>query len=509
MRRIVSSMAIVDCKQPGAKIERTFPDAINPAPATVDVVIIGGGASGILTAIHLVKGTNSLLRIAIIESRAELGKGIAYSTTCPEHRLNVVAGRMSAFEADPDHFLRYLNRYRTAESSEFPGRGSSCFASRETYGRYLSQTLDESLITTGCSLVILRDEVVRISSGETSQIELASGSRLTSGTVVLAIGNFLREFALGDPVTEQTHVVKTPWDQGALSHIASGETVLVLGGGLSMVDAVIELAARGHTATIHILSRHGLRPLSHGVPGDVDGIDLAALLAQSVRGRTRMLRAQARLAQANGAPWQWVMDTIRPHGGTLWASLDAAEQRRFLRHVSRFWDVHRHRIAPQIASQLTVLETEGRLSYHAGHVRDLQAVGSGWQVGFRPKSRDGIESITVGHVLNCTGLQTNIERIASPLIRDLLSQGAIRPGPHHLGLDTDSDGRIRDHAGRANDRFFALGTLRIGQAWESVAVPELRKQAQAIAAQIIAISHQTMRIAESAAGSLAETSWSR
>ena len=489
--------------------QRTLPDAMVPAPAIVDVVIIGGGASGILTAIHLVNGTNAPLRIAMIESCAELGKGIAYSTTCPEHRLNVVAGRMSALEADPDHFVRYLNRYRTAEASEFPDGGSSCFASRETYGRYLAQTLDESLVTSSCSLVILRDEVVRISSAETSQIELASGSRLTSRTVVLAIGNFLREFALGDPVTQETHVVKTPWDQGALSHIASGETVLVLGGGLSMVDAVIELAARGHTATIHVLSRHGLRPLPHAVPGNVDGFDPGALLAQSVRGRTRMLRAQARLAQANGAPWQWVMDTIRPHGGRLWMSLDAAEQRRFLRHVSRFWDVHRHRIAPQVASQLTVLEAQGRLRYHAGHVRDLQAVGSGWQVGFRPKSRDGIESIVVDHVLNCTGLQTNIERIASPLIRDLLSQGAIRPGPHHLGLDADSDGRIRDHAGRANDRFFALGTLRIGQAWESVAVPELRKQAQAIAAQIITISRQTIRIAASAAGSPAQTSRSR
>lgn len=479
--------------------QRTLADAIVPTPDIFDVAIIGGGASGVLTAIHLAKAANAPLRIAIIESRAELGKGVAYSTTCPEHRLNVVAGRMSAFEADPDHFLRYLNRYRGAESLQFPFSGSCYFASRETYGRYLSQTLDDSLVTPGCSLVILRDEVVRIASGETSQIELASGSRLTAATVVLAIGNFLREFALGDPVTEETHVVKTPWDQGALSHIAPDETVLVLGGGLSMVDAVIELAARGHSATIHILSRHGLRPLPHAVPGQVKGIDLDALLAQSVRGRTRMLRAHARLAQANGAPWQWVMDTIRPHSEALWVSLDAAEQRRFLRLISRFWDVHRHRIAPQIAAQLSVLETQGRVRYHAGHVRDLQAVGSGWQVGFRPKARDGIESLVVDHVLNCTGLQTNIERIASPLIRDLVSQGAIRPGPHHLGLDTDSDGRIRDHAGRANDRFFALGTLRIGQAWESVAVPELRKQAQTIAAQIMS-SQQTMRTAESAAG---------
>jgi len=481
--------------------QRTLPDARVPTPAIVDVAIIGGGASGVLTAIHLAKGSNAPLRIAIVESRAELGRGIAYSTHCPEHRLNVVAGRMSALEADPDHFLRYLSRYRTAESSELPGSRSSSFALRETYGRYLSQTLDEFLVTSGCSLVVLRDEVVRISSGETARIELASGSRFTAGTVVLAIGNFLREFTLRDPVTGETHLVETPWDQGALSRIAAGETVLVLGGGLSMVDAVVELAARGHAATIHVLSRHGLRPLSHSVPGNVDGIDPGALLAQSLRGRTRTLRAQARLVQAQGAPWQWVMDTLRPHGEALWASLDAAGQRRFLRHVGRFWDVHRHRIAPQIASQLTALEAQGRLRYHAGHVRGLQAVDGGWQVGFRPKSRDGVESISVDHVLNCTGLQTNIERIASPLIRELLSQGAIRPGPHHLGLDADSDGRIRDHAGRANDRFFALGTLRIGQAWESVAIPELRKQAQAIAEQIITLSHQTMRTAEPAAGS--------
>jgi len=201
-----------------------------------------------------------------------------------------------------------------------------------------------------------------------------------------------------------------------------------------------------------------------------------------------------------------VIDTPRPHGEALWESLDAADQRRFLRHVGRFWDVHRHRIAPRIASQLTALEVQGRLGFHAAHVCDLQAVDGGWQVGFRPKSCDGVESIAVDQVLNCTGLQKNIERIASPLIRDLLSQGAIRPRPHHLGLDAASDGRIRDHAGRANDRFFARGTLRIGQAWESDAVPELKKQTQAIAERIITLFHQTMRAAEPAADSPAQTS---
>lgn len=453
-----------------------------------DIAIIGGGAAGTLAAIHLLKQATTPRRIAIIEPRTALGKGIAYSAQCPQHLLNVVAGRMSAFEDDPDHFLRFLRQDPVLKLGSDLIE-SAYFASRTTYGRYLAQTLDQCMANSACEIVVFRDEARNVlPEAGIFKINLTSSMQLTATNTVLATGNVLRDISLSDPITGTTHSIPTPWHKDRLSQIAPQDTVLILGGGLSMVDAVVELASHGYEGVIHVLSRHGLHPLPHAVPGKIDGVDLSALLKmQTLRQRTRLLRSYARLAQASGKPWQWLMDTLRPHGEALWISLNAFEQRRFLRHISRFWDVHRHRIAPQVASQLTLLEAKGKLRYHAGHVKIVQATDDGWQVEIEPRASGKVERINVNHVLNCTGLQTNIEYMSNPLIQNLLSQGMIRPGPHRLGLDCDSLGRIRDGKEFTNERFFALGTLRLGQGWESVAVPELRRQAHSVATQILGI----------------------
>jgi len=52
------------------------------------------------------------------------------------------------------------------------------------------------------------------------------------------------------------------------------------------------------------------------------------------------------------------MDGLRPHWDMLWRRLPEHEQRRFLQHVARYWEVHRHRMAPQVAA--TVVGDDGR-----------------------------------------------------------------------------------------------------------------------------------------------------
>ena len=76
--------------------------------------------------------------------------------------------------------------------------------------------------------------------------------------------------------------------------------------------------------------------------------DAAPLQAMDLRARMRFLRTAAKEAVAEGLPWQSVMERIRPHVQALWQSLPLPEQRRFLRHGVRQWDVHRHRIAPEV-----------------------------------------------------------------------------------------------------------------------------------------------------------------
>ena len=69
----------------------------------------------------------------------------------------------------------------------------------------------------------------------------------------------------------------------------------------------------------------------------------------------------------------------------------------------------------------------------------------------------------------------------NPLLDQLLGDGHARPGAHGIGVASDAEGRLPDADGRPQDDLYAIGSLRIGEAWESIAVPELRVQAEVIA----------------------------
>ncbi len=44
------------------------------------VIIVGGGASGVLLACHLLRDGNTNIRVTLIEKRPTVGRGTAYST---------------------------------------------------------------------------------------------------------------------------------------------------------------------------------------------------------------------------------------------------------------------------------------------------------------------------------------------------------------------------------------------------------------------------------------------
>ena len=61
-----------------------------------------------------------------------------------------------------------------------------------------------------------------------------------------------------------------------------------------------------------------------------------------------------------------MLDALRPNLRRLWRRLPYAQRRRFLRHLRPYWDIHRHRMAPEVASLLDKLQLEGRLTFQRG-----------------------------------------------------------------------------------------------------------------------------------------------
>ncbi len=84
-------------------------------------------------------------------------------------------------------------------------------------------------------------------------------------------------------------------------------------------------------------------------------------------------------------------------------------------------------------------------------------------------------------MINCSGPALDYSRIDDPLLVSLFADGLVRPGPLRLGLDVDDDYRLIDRMGIASPQLFALGPMIRGVLWETTAVPDIRRQCDALA----------------------------
>ncbi len=261
------------------------------------------------------------------------------------------------------------------------------------------------------------------------------------------------------------HYVADPWKTDAFDAVPLDAPVLLIGSGLTAVDVALSLAGRGLRAPIHAVSRHGLLPLAHPTepaaasPVSLDATGVGPLIAQ--------LRAATRTED-----WPSVVDGFRPHVNVHWQAWTFEQQRRFLRHAARYWEIHRHRMAPSAAIVIRGLLADGALRVSAGTLASVRATAG----GFAATTSSGA-SWRVGAIVNCTGPRS---AAASPLGRRLLADGVARPDPLSLGFDVDRQGRLVSRAGRASDRLLVLGPPRLGRWFETTAVPEIREQARAL-----------------------------
>lgn len=428
------------------------------------VAIIGGGFSGTILAAQLARrGINSVL----IDGSGRLGKGVAYSTTEPAHLLNVRAEGMSAWAGEPDHF---------AKRFEAEGGERRDFAQRLLFAKYLGEILDQA-VAMGKTRQLPASAVSASREASGWRIGFENGEALDAQALVLAIGNqepdTLRAFAAAGP-----RFVANPWGRDAQAAVreiaASGKGALLVGTGLTMVDLVLSLNAAGHQGRILALSRRGLSPRAHA--------DFEAAPANFDEVPSGNLRALWRWLRRRSAEFGWraAVDSLRPHSHALWQALGDEQQRRFLRHVRPWWDVHRHRIAPAVAGTIAALIAEDRLEIAAGRVIAARVHQDGLEVEFQRRGAKLSHTEEFAYAFNCTGPLHSIEHTRDPLLRSLFDAGFIRTD--HLGIGIDVDLRSRAEGG---ERLWALGPLTKGRYWEIVAVPDIREQAAAVADDIV------------------------
>lgn len=438
------------------------------------ITIIGGGASGSIAAISALGLPTNGVEITVIEKRPEIGRGLAYSTTLPDHRLNVRASNMSVFADDPSHFNRWLYE-RGERTSDF----DHFFAPRGSYGEYIGATLRDAAAASSASLRVVADTAVSVEDRENHvAVGLGNGTTLDVDVAVLAIGHE-EGTSPGRP-----YAVKIGSEDD--TELDPEAPVMILGTGLSMADAWLTLRHRGHRGPVIALSRRGLTPFGHQghKPLKLDRADVP--FGTSLTHFVRWFRNLIRESEENGWDWRDVVDGLRPFNQEIWRNWSLDAKRRFFEHTKAWWDIHRHRMAPSIRYRVLRASAEGGLRVIAARTLSVDpGAQHRWSVEFRHRHKGVTERVEVERIYDCQGIISDLSSGTNPLMLSMISSGIARPDPLRISLDVSQDCAVMDGGGKASSRIFAVGPPTRGAFLEIDAIPDIRVQANALMRRLL------------------------
>ena len=314
----------------------------------------------------------------------------------------------------------------------------------------------------------------------------ASGAtlRLRSTGLSCASATCLRGFpceAVGQ--LDRPRYIADPWHEPELADIPAEAPVAIIGTGLTAVDVVLSLLDQEHKGPIMALSRRGLLPQRHEETRRYPDFMADEPAPESLSRLFARLRTEVRKAEAGGFDWRSVIDAFRPHTERCWRALPEAEQRRFLRHVRPYWDIHRHRMAPQAAERLWDAFRRGQLVRRKGRLMAIAEDGADLVLSYR--SRDGrMHHLRAAHVINSSGPQFDVSRLDHPLLASALQQGLARPDPLGLGLEVTPDFQLVGRDGESSPGLLALGPIALGGCLDANLPGSLRAKLRSAASPV-------------------------
>jgi uncharacterized NAD(P)/FAD-binding protein YdhS len=446
------------------------------------ITIIGGGASGTLVAANLLREAKGDVEINLVERKERIGRGVAFGTTRDSHLLNVPAGRMGAYPDAIDHFHKWL-----VENGH--DHGPDDFVPRMKFGEYLRDMLTRAAERRqpAVQLNIIDDEAVDMSVNDSSaDVILRSGEILQSTNVVLAFGNFKPPHPT---VADQSFInspkyFQDPWNSGLYESLNEDDSIFIIGTGLSMIDVALHLHRNGHKGKITALSTRGLLPATHQLGHTYESFYEEIRSMRRITDILKSVRKHARKADSNGSNWRAAIDSLRPVTQQLWLDLPLAEKKYFKQHLSRYWDVARHRMPSEVRIVLDEMRDAGSLEIFRGRLTAITNVDGGFTIAF--STPQGEKAGDAKILVNCIGSESCFSKVDSTFVRNLIARKHIRDDELNFGIDATADGRVIGKTGRPSSVVFTLGTALKGILWESTAIPEIRTQARALALQLLA-----------------------
>jgi Uncharacterized protein conserved in bacteria len=457
------------------------------APPPSRIAIIGGGFTGATIARHLAdRGFDSLQEITVFEPRQHLGAGLAYDTEDPSLRLNVAAHRMRAVPGDPGAFVRWLESSRSLAADPESISDGGIYARRRDFGAFMHDQMKPFVESGQIRHVRERVRSVQRLQGEW-EVEGTSGTRILADIVVLATGYPPPSVPTQMPnaLIRSRKLISQVYGGNLRASCEAEDEILIVGAGLTALDVIASLRADGHRGRITLLSRTGLLPRCQA-PGDFSPhgeFDLDTV--STTRDLLRMVRSTLRNVTEDGLPWQSVFDALRHQGQRIWAQLPSQERRRLLRHLRRWYEVHRYRMPPQLGAILERETESGQVSQTTGRLGRVQEHDGRLDVQITGSRGQPRHSLTIDRIVLATGPDMAHVLDHQPLLQTMHRQGLLTEDPLGLGIACDADSRALTRGGIPTPTLFVAGPLARGTFGELTGVPEIAAQATAVVDSIL------------------------
>lgn len=437
-----------------------------------EIVIVGDGFAAAIMLIHLLRKEVPATAITLIGPGA-IGKGNAYSCTSQSYRLNVREDLLITFSDDPLHFSRWAqNHIHDPNAKTEVGN----FYRRNDFGSYVSELVSHELGARQMHHIAARVRKI-FRKGNDWSLSLDNHDELIAKQLIIATGNappiwpcdVNTKFA--SPAWIHTHLVENPWTGEYLQDIRADEDIILLGGGLTALDAINALAEQGHRGMIYVISPRKIFPPVQASWQRLKEPNWPKKL--SPRDLIRFMRAYLPSADAASSEWQCAWEELRVNLNTIWQQFSAAQRLILLQRVGWIWSLYRFRAAPQTIASYEQLREKNQIHFIFGRAKQINCA----EPYIRVLLDNGGE-LAGERIINCTGVGVD------PLLSNLISSQLAIPDALQQSIAIDTNFRVLDSNQQAWENLWLIGPATMGSLGDVVAASAITKQAEQLAEQI-------------------------
>ncbi|MDP3121562.1 FAD/NAD(P)-binding protein [Polynucleobacter sp.] len=438
------------------------------------LVIIGDGFAAAVTAIHLLRKGIAADSFTII-GPGPLGKGHAYGCESPSFRLNVREDLPIVFSDDPLHFARWAKT--NIDDSEAKTSAGN-FYRRADFGRYVSELV---------AAEVGFDQIQRIPSKVSRlnqvhdglwRLDTTDGHCIHSERVIIATGNspptWPCAIKAGPGEHAASRLIENPWTGQYLAAIGAEEHVVLLGGGLTALDAIYALATQGHRGPITIVGPRSVFPPTQAQwtrqkqPNWPEKLSPAKLL--------RFMRQYLPSAPTTSSEWQCAWEELRPNLNTIWQQLTPHQRQILFKRLGWAWSLYRFRASPQTIKAYEQLRANHQVQFAVGRAKQVEC--SEGAIMVQLNNGQGIQA---DRIVNCTGVGRDV------FLDRLVADSIALPDPlgHAVGVNTKLN-VIKPNL-QAWNNLWMLGPATMGSLGDVIAASAISKQAEELALQIASL----------------------